>query len=34
MKEIVQTNNAPQAIGPYVQAVKINGTLHTSGQIA
>ncbi len=34
MKEVVQTNNAPQAIGPYVQAVKINGILYTSGQIA
>ncbi|WHN64682.1 RidA family protein [Cysteiniphilum sp. QT6929] len=34
MKEVVQTNNAPQAIGPYVQAVKINGMLYTSGQIA
>ena len=34
MKEVVQTNNALQAIGPYVQAVKINGMLYTSGQIA
>ncbi|WP_119329162.1 RidA family protein [Cysteiniphilum halobium] len=34
MKEVVKTNNAPQAIGPYVQAVKINGMLYTSGQIA
>lgn len=34
MKEVVQTNNAPQAIGPYVQAVKINDILYTSGQIA
>ena len=33
MKEIVQTNHAPQAIGPYVQAIKANGVLYTSGQI-
>lgn len=34
MKEIISTDNAPGAIGPYSQAVKINGTLFTSGQIA
>ena len=34
MKEIIQTKNAPSAIGPYSQAVLINGTLFTSGQIA
>lgn len=33
-KEIIATNNAPAAIGPYVQAVKANGFLFTSGQIA
>ena len=33
MKEIIQTNHAPQAIGPYVQAVKIGEFLYTSGQI-
>lgn len=32
--EFVQTNNAPQAIGPYSQAVKVNGMVYTSGQIA
>ena len=32
--EYVQTNNAPQAIGPYSQAVKANGMVYTSGQIA
>lgn len=32
--EYVQTPNAPQAIGPYSQAVKINGMVYTSGQIA
>lgn len=32
--EYVATNNAPNAIGPYSQAVKTNGMLFTSGQIA
>lgn len=32
--EFVQTQNAPQAIGPYSQAVKVNGVVYTSGQIA
>ena len=33
MKEIIHTSNAPQAIGPYSQAVKINGFIYVSGQI-
>ncbi|MBT3384205.1 MAG: RidA family protein [Prolixibacteraceae bacterium] len=33
MKRIIQTANAPQAIGPYSQAVEINGTLYISGQV-
>ena len=33
MKEIIQTSEAPGAIGPYSQAVKANGFLFTSGQI-
>ncbi|MDD2304512.1 MAG: RidA family protein [Prolixibacteraceae bacterium] len=33
MKRIIQTNNAPAAIGPYSQAVEVNGTLYVSGQI-
>lgn len=33
MKEIIQTASAPQAIGPYSQAVKINGFVFASGQI-
>ncbi len=33
LKEIVQTERAPQAIGPYSQAVKIGPLLFTSGQI-
>jgi 2-iminobutanoate/2-iminopropanoate deaminase len=32
--EYVSTNNAPGAIGPYSQAIKANGFLFTSGQIA
>ena len=33
MKQIIQTNNAQQAIGPYSQAVMANDTLYVSGQI-
>jgi 2-iminobutanoate/2-iminopropanoate deaminase len=33
MKKIINTPNAPAAIGPYSQAVEINGTLYISGQI-
>lgn len=33
MKKI-STNKAPAAIGPYSQAVSVNGLLYTSGQIA
>lgn len=32
--EYVSTSNAPSAIGPYSQAIKANGLLFTSGQIA
>ena len=32
--EFVATTEAPQAIGPYSQAVKVNGMVYTSGQIA
>lgn len=31
--QIIQTKNAPQAIGPYSQAVKIGDFVFTSGQI-
>jgi 2-iminobutanoate/2-iminopropanoate deaminase len=34
MKEIVTTDQAPAAIGPYSQAVAVNGFLFCSGQIA
>ena len=33
MKNIISTNNAPAAIGPYSQAVEVNGMVFTSGQI-
>jgi 2-iminobutanoate/2-iminopropanoate deaminase len=33
MKRIIQTPNAPAAIGPYSQAVEVNGNLYVSGQI-
>ena len=32
--KIIKTDNAPAAIGPYSQAIKVNGLLYTSGQIA
>lgn len=31
--EFIATNNAPAAIGPYAQAVKVGDWLYTSGQI-
>jgi 2-iminobutanoate/2-iminopropanoate deaminase len=34
MKKIINTPNAPAPIGPYNQAVKVDNTLYTSGQIA
>ncbi|MGN0557440.1 MAG: RidA family protein [Acutalibacteraceae bacterium] len=34
MSEIVYTKSAPDAIGPYSQAVKTGGLVFTSGQIA
>ncbi|TLV00465.1 Rid family detoxifying hydrolase [Dyadobacter luticola] len=33
-KEIIFSDKAPAPIGPYSQAVKINGTVYVSGQIA
>jgi 2-iminobutanoate/2-iminopropanoate deaminase len=33
MKKIIRTNLAPDAVGPYSQAVEVNGTLYISGQI-
>lgn len=34
MMNFINTNSAPQAIGPYSQAVVVNGMVYTSGQIA
>ena len=34
MREIIATKDAPQAIGPYSQAIKANGFVFVSGQIA
>ncbi len=31
--KIISTQNAPQAIGPYSQAIIANGMIYTSGQI-
>jgi 2-iminobutanoate/2-iminopropanoate deaminase len=33
IRESVQTDNAPKAIGPYQQAIKANGFIYTAGQI-
>lgn len=33
MKQVIQTNHAPQAIGPYSQAILAGDTLYVSGQI-
>ncbi|ABY94522.1 MULTISPECIES: RidA family protein [Thermoanaerobacter] len=34
MKTIINTDAAPKAIGPYSQAIMVDGFLYTSGQIA
>ena len=34
IKRIIQTEQAPAAIGPYSQAIRIGDFLYTSGQIA
>jgi 2-iminobutanoate/2-iminopropanoate deaminase len=33
MREVISTKDAPQAIGPYSQAIKANGFIFVSGQI-
>lgn len=33
MKEVIATQNAPAAIGPYSQAIKAGNTLYISGQL-
>lgn len=34
MKEVIATENAPKAIGPYSQAIRAGGFVFCSGQIA
>ena len=34
MREVIATEKAPQAIGPYSQAIRAAGLIFTSGQIA
>ena len=34
MKKVIETKYAPAPIGPYSQAILVNQTLYTSGQIA
>ena len=31
--EVIHTDKAPNAIGPYEQAIKANGFVYTAGQI-
>ncbi len=33
MKKVIKTDKAPKAIGPYSQAIEVNGVLYISGQI-
>jgi 2-iminobutanoate/2-iminopropanoate deaminase len=34
MRDVITTKDAPQAIGPYSQAIRANGVVFTSGQIS
>ena len=34
MREIIATEHAPKAIGPYSQAIRAQGLIFTSGQVA
>lgn len=34
MREVISTNDGPKAIGPYSQAIKANGFVFISGQVA
>lgn len=34
MREVIVTENGPKAIGPYSQAIKANGFVFVSGQVA
>ena len=33
MKKVISTKKAPEAIGPYSQAIEVNGMVYTSGVI-
>lgn len=33
MKKVINTDKAPQAIGPYSQAIEVNGMVFTSGVV-
>jgi reactive intermediate/imine deaminase len=33
MKQVIHSENAPQAIGPYSQAIKVGNVVYLSGQI-
>ncbi len=33
MKKVISTKKAPGTVGPYSQAVEVNGTLYISGQV-
>lgn len=33
MKKVIKTDKAPQAIGPYSQAIEVNGMIYTSGVV-
>jgi 2-iminobutanoate/2-iminopropanoate deaminase len=34
MRDLIRTQDAPQAIGPYSQAIRANGFVFVSGQVA
>lgn len=34
MKKVIQSTQAPQPVGPYSQAVEVNGTIYCAGQIS
>ena len=34
MREVISTPDAPKAIGPYSQAIRVNGLVFVSGQVA
>lgn len=33
MKKVIETKNAPAPVGPYSQALEVDGTLYCSGQV-